>query len=357
MSAGWQDFDRRVAVLLEQSPSRIPVLVGQDGCGRTTTLVRLAHRFGPARCLRLDLERLTSTPERFAWALTTATPFRCPPAPGGQPGPASAFREALQLLTYAHLPGGGPAVFLLDEWLELRTFEHFPGLRNVIAQTLAARAASGNHFVLTSRYITRTLRELADAPERLTVVPMPDMAASDVAAELMSVPGYRSDRAEEFAAAIVALSGGRVGYVRALVDALRQDPGLGDPVSALTSCLSLGGTLDRACRYAYELRLHRARGYGALKAVLGVLAVEEPLSLTDVAVRLGRTAGSTRDYLAWLEDVDLVVARRKRYAFADPILRLWVGIFEESVAGAGDEAVAAAVQRFAIARLSAGGAS
>ena len=59
-------------------------------------------------------------------------------------------------------------------------------------------------------------------------------------------------------------------------------------------------------------------------AILDILAEEEPLTLTEIALRLRRTPGSTKDYLSWLEDVDLIVSRQKRYSFADPMLRLWV---------------------------------
>ena len=55
-----------------------------------------------------------------------------------------------------------------------------------------------------------------------------------------------------------------------------------------------------------------------------MLAEEEPLTLTEIALRLRRTPGSTKDYLSWLEDVDLIASRQKRYSFADPLLRLWV---------------------------------
>jgi hypothetical protein len=96
-----------------------------------------------------------------------------------------------------------------------------------------------------------------------------------------------------------------------------------DPVGALASLLAQGGTLAAACRFCYELRLHRARGYGALKAILDILADEESLTLTEISQRLHRTPGSTKDYLSWLEDVDLVVARQKRYSYTDPVLRLW----------------------------------
>ena len=122
------------------------------------------------------------------------------------------------------------------------------------------------------------------------------------------------------------LSDGRPSYARAIAEtavsmASRGGP---DPVGALAALLAPGGQLAQACRYCYELRLHRARGYGALKAILEVLAEQEPLTLTEIAQRLRRTPGSTKDYLSWLEDVDLIVSRMKRYSFADPVLRVWV---------------------------------
>ena len=64
-----------------------------------------------------------------------------------------------------------------------------------------------------------------------------------------------------------------------------------DPVSALTALLAPAGTSPRPAGSRYELRLHRARGYGALKAILDVLAEEEPLTLTEIALRLRRTPG------------------------------------------------------------------
>ena len=92
----------------------------------------------------------------------------------------------------------------------------------------------------------------------------------------------------------------------------------------MTALLSAEGALNKWCRFCYELRLHRARGYGALKAILDILAEEETLTLTEISHRLHRTPGSTKDYLSWLEDVDLVISRQKRYSFTDPLLRLWV---------------------------------
>ena len=126
--------------------------------------------------------------------------------------------------------------------------------------------------------------------------------------------------------------------------------GATDPVSALASLLAPGGQLAQSCRFCYELRLHRARGYGALKAILEVLAQEEPLTLTEIAQRLHRTPGSTKDYLSWLEDVDLIVSRQKRYSFADPMLRLWVRLHCRAVPP-GDDDIAREVHAYVQARL------
>jgi hypothetical protein len=104
------------------------------------------------------------------------------------------------------------------------------------------------------------------------------------------------------------------------------------------------------CRFSYELRLHRARGYGALKAILDVLAAEEPLTLTEIALRLRRTPGSTKDYLSWLEDVDLIVSRQKRYSFADPVMRLWVRL-NGHPAPPTEEEIAREVQAYVMARI------
>jgi len=108
--------------------------------------------------------------------------------------------------------------------------------------------------------------------------------------------------------------------------------------------------LAKQCGFCYELRLHRARGYGALKAILEILGEEEGLTLTEISHRLQRTPGSTKDYLSWLEDVDLVASRQKRYSFADPLLRVWVRLHCRASAPTDDE-LAREVHRYAIGRL------
>ncbi len=141
---------------------------------------------------------------------------------------------------------------------------------------------------------------------------------------------------------VAAVSGGRPSYARAIVDAMAANPSgaAAGPGGLLASALEPATRLWSLCAFDYELRLHRARGYGALKAILEILSEQEPLTLTEVSQRLGRTPGSTKDYLSWLEDVDLVAVHRKRYRFRDPMLRLWVRLHCHATPPTGDSSAA-----------------
>jgi hypothetical protein len=224
----------------------------------------------------------------------------------------------------------------------------------VLRDLLEALSTSGNRFVLSTRYVARAHRLLRDATARFEVMHVPPLASGDVTAMLAPIfNGYEqmaTDDRDYLARAIQALTDGRAVYVRAIGDAIAQTDGTADPVSALTALMSEDGALNHWCCFCYELRLHRARGYGALKAILDILAEEEPMTLTEISQRLRRTPGSTKDYLSWLEDVDLVTARQKRYSFTDPLLRLWVRLHCRPVPPTADE-VAREVQRYAVGRL------
>jgi hypothetical protein len=243
--------------------------------------------------------------------------------------------------------------FLLDEFLELRTFESFPGLRRVLREFVEAISLSSNRFVLTSRYTFRTLRLLRDHSARFEIVHLPGFAVDDTI-DVIRLSGAPPDphEAEYVGRSVHALTDGRPAYVRALADELAtmREHGGGDPVSALASLLAPDGRLSKACSFCYELRLHRARGYGALKAILDILADEEGLTLTEISQRLQRTPGSTKDYLSWLEDVDLVLSRQKRYSFADPLLRVWVRLHCRPTPPSDDD-LAREVHQYALPRL------
>jgi Winged helix-turn-helix DNA-binding len=350
MMAPHAGLERRIVSALEASPPRIPVLLGGCGSGRTTTLHGLADRLGRDACQYIDVERAASTPERFFAALTQSGPFVTGVPADGPTSARQAFDHTLGYLTRARA-GDKPATFLLDEVLELRTFESFPGLRHVLRDLMQALAEAGNRFVLTSRYVVRAHRLLRDATARFEVIHLPALSPAEVGAMLPPMGESGRDDREFLSRTIHALSDGRASYVRAIGETSAGVSGrAGDPISALTALLTSDGALTAWCGYRYELRLHRARGYGALKAILEILAEDEPLTLTEIAQRLRRTPGSTKDYLSWLEDVDLVVSRQKRYSFSDPLLRLWVRLHCRPVPPTVDE-VAREVQTYALARL------
>jgi len=356
------NLTRRVLAALDASPSRIPVLVGGCGSGRTTLLHQLKDRLGRTGALYIDVERSATTPERFLKAIVASSPF-----PFSDPAPANAraaFDATLGFLSRAKNGSGEPVTILLDEFLELRTFESFPGLRRVLYELVDGLSASGNRFVLTSRYVARTLRLLRDRSSRFEVIHMPAMTAEDTLDIITQAAGRPVDAslgaaqdADLLARTVQALADGRPAYVRALAEeltAMRQQgrggPAAGDPIGALAALMDGEGRLAKLCHFTYELRLHRARGYGALKAILEILGEEEGLTLTEISQRLQRTPGSTKDYLSWLEDVDLVTARQKRYSYSDPLLRAWVRLHCRATAPTEDD-LAREVHRYALPRL------
>ena len=328
-------LERRVLTALDGAQDagpRIPVLLGGCGSGRTSLLLRLRDLIGRSSSQYIDFEKIATTPERFLRTIRGASPFPLASYAqvNGDGGARDAFDASLAFLDTARAPGDAPATFLLDEFLEIRTFESFPGLRTVLRDMIGAIAASGNRFVLTTRYVARAHRLLRDAPSQFEIIHVAPLTPSEIRTTIAhghDTHGDEEDRQrDELARLVHALSGGRPAYARMIADTATamETRGASDPVSALAALLAPGAPLASACRFSYELRLHRARGYGALKAILDVLAEEEPLTLTEIALRLRRTPGSTKDYLSWLEDVDLIVSRQKRYSFADPMLRLWV---------------------------------
>ncbi|PYR06523.1 MAG: hypothetical protein DMG00_18570 [Acidobacteria bacterium] len=343
---------RRVTAALDASPSRVPVLLGGCGSGRSTLLQQLRERTGRMSAQCIDIERTATTPERFYRAAIDRSPF--PVTDASASGARAAFDVTLDFFSTSRTGAGEPAMFLLDEFLELRTFESFPGLRRVLYDFVERIAASGNRFVLTSRYVARALRLLRDHSARFEVIQMPPLTIEDTL-DILGPTGGNPKDAEYLARTVLALADGRPSYVRAIAEELQTlrehgGPGSADAMSALAALLSIDGRIAKQCFFCYELRLHRARGYGALKAILEILGEDEGLTLTEISHRLQRTPGSTKDYLSWLEDVDLVAARQKRYSFTDPLLRVWVRLHCRASAPSEDD-LAREVHRYAVPRL------
>jgi hypothetical protein len=332
-------LERRILASLDAA--RTPVLLGGCGTGRTSVLLRLARLVGAERSQYLDFAAAATTPERCLAAVANVCHFgsRSGTAPEPPASPHEAFDALMNLLDDALAAGGGPVTFLIDEILDIRTFESFPGLRHVQRDLIARLAGSPNHFVLASRFTARAHRLLRDAPARFEVIHVAPLDAQEVLALAQRFDHERPEWAAQVASPVAALTNGRAAYVHLLLEALAALGPATDPVAALAALFAPDGRLTARCRESYEFRLHRARGYGALKAILGVLAEHDLLNLTEVSHYLHRTPGSTKDYLSWLEDVDLVTSQGKRYSFDDPLLRLYVRLYGRPVPPTDDDIV------------------
>ena len=346
-------IDRVLTVLASPSPG-IPLLVGGCSAGRTHALHSVMARLdSDTTPVYLDVERLATTPEQSYRSLLRHVRVdedsAALPAPASLGSPRDAFTAVLALLTTARAASGRRFTFLLDEVLDLRTFESFPGLKTLMAETGQALGASDNRFVLATRFRLRGNR-LASVWPRISTVTVDDATAVDDGRTAEALAGLDPLEQQQ----VLALTGGRLGYAVLLSDALRQARrhGLADPVGALTEQMLCGSALERRLRLSYEVRLQRARGYGALRAILDVLAEQQPLTLTHIAQRLHRTPGSTKDYLSWMLDVDLLAVDRKKYTVTDPLLRLWVRLNNGADVPA-DAQVARETQRYASDRLAA----
>jgi hypothetical protein len=336
-------LERRVLESLDAG--RIPVILGGCAAGRTSLLLRLQSFFGAERAQYIDFAAAATTPERCVAAVVGSAPpaVRATATTAAPTNAKSAFDGLTQYFTAATAAANSPVTFLIDEVQDVRTFESFPGLRHVQRDLIARLAVSPNAFVLASRFTARAHRLLRDAPARFEVIHMPPMGVDEVNLLVRQVNDDRHANGDArwsvaLATQIATLAGGRAGYARVLIDAVLTQPAhRRDAALALAAALGPAGALTARCRESYEFRLHRARGYGALKAILGVLAEQENLTLTEISERLHRTPGSTKDYLSWLEDVDLVLVHRKRYTFDDPLLRLFIRLHAQPVPPTADD--------------------
>ena len=268
---------RRVTAALDASPSRIPVLVGGCGSGRTTVLRQLRERLGRTAVQHIDVERTATTPERFLRAVTAVSPFPVSdPSAQAAGARAGVRRDARVLRARAHVGqrAGDVPPRRVPRAADVRELPR-PAPRAARLRSTAS-PASGNRFVLTSRYVARTLRLLRDQSARFEVIHMPPLTAEDTADILgpTAAPGGGDNDAHDadyLARTVQALADGRPAYVRALADelaALREHggPGGGDAISALAGLLATDGPPREAVRVqlraaaAPRPRLRRAQG-------------------------------------------------------------------------------------------------
>ena len=287
------------------------LLVGQRGSGKTTLLQRVASLLEQSRPLALaQIEPIAASPEILCQRFLELTHRAIAPASDSLP-PFARFLASVAA-------GRRRAVLLLDEVTELRTLSYFPGVEHPLESfLLAATSRRAPTILATSRFPTWIASRLAALPaetrEQISMRHLPPLSVEEL--EARRVPQAQG---------IIRATRGLPVHVRPLLERMENGQSLPDSLAAE---LELGGRIEAECRATYFPLLLQARGYGACKSALHVLADEEGLSLSEISRRMGRTAGSVRDYLWWLQEVELVTAREKRFFLADPVLRLWLRMY------------------------------
>ncbi len=253
-----------------------------------------------------------------------------------RPDRQSLLRQAFRFPRQAATTLDQKLVLICDEFQEIRTLENYPNSHNVVALLRAElQSQSEVQYILAGSAIS-VLSGLLSNPDsplfaqftRIAIEPFDRESTRELVNKLLAEP-----LETDLYPLLHSLTGGHPFYVTAvarrvsfLVDVV-QRPASPDVIKQafLVETLSPDGRIYDFCQYIYDLSLQKAKGYGALKSVLQILAQEEGLTATQVARQLRVTSGSASDYLRWLCEVDLVVEKDQFYYFRDPVLRFWVG--------------------------------
>ena len=135
---------------------RPPVTVVVGGCGSRPHRAAAAASSATSAAARRSTSTSSAcatTPERFYDAVRRRLAVQPADRPTRRPARATPSTRSLAFfMTRARPAAASPATFLLDEFLELRTFESFPGLRRVLQRAGRRHRRQPNPFVLTSRY-------------------------------------------------------------------------------------------------------------------------------------------------------------------------------------------------------------
>lgn len=229
-------------------------------------------------------------------------------------------------------------LMMLDEFQTIHTLANFPGAKDVVAvfrahlerQSSCGYVVAGSAISVMERLLAHTSPLFAQF-ERFTLAPMDKDDTRVLVTKLLPTEGVEDMPA--LIAEVQRLTGGHPFYVETLCGRLRRWHSLRDmsltpdvvKEAFVWEVLSPEGRIYDFCRYLYDVSIQRARGHGALVAILQLLAEEEGLTISEVARRQKVTPATARDYLRWLQEVDLIVKRDGKHHYRDPVLRLWVG--------------------------------
>jgi predicted transcriptional regulator len=228
-------------------------------------------------------------------------------------------------------------LLMLDEFQTIHALANFPEAKDIVAvfrahlerHTLCGYVVAGSAISIMERMLTHTSPLFAQF-ERLILAPLDRTDTRELMLKLLPLESIKDVPA--VSAEVHRLTGGHPFYIEVLCSRLRSRHLLQDlpPTPAVVKeafvweVLSPEGRIYDFCRYIYDVSVQRTRGYGALIAILQLLAEEEGLTIAEIARRQKVSAATARDYLRWLKEVDLITEREGGHYYCDPVLRFWV---------------------------------
>ena len=223
---------------------------------------------------------------------------------------------------------------MLDEFQTIHALANFPDAKDIVAvfrahlerHNFCSYIVAGSAISVMERMLAHTSPLFAQF-ERLTLALLDRRDTRELVLKLLPPADIKDVPA--VSAEIHRLTGGHPFYIEALCGRLRRWHFMPLTPAAVKEAfvwevLSPEGRIYDFCRYIYDVSIQRARGYGALVAILQLLAEEEGLTIAEVARRQKVTAATARDYLRWLKEVDLIVEQGGGHYYCDPVLRFWV---------------------------------
>ncbi len=227
-------------------------------------------------------------------------------------------------------------VIVLDEFQSLQVLRNFKGVHDPIAlfrahlerQSACLYLLAGSAISALNRLVTDKQSPIFLQFQKLSLRSFKPEDSYQLSAKLLP----RARRDKESQEQIHRLSQGNPFYILQICQRLLQLEMLHDmPLSPetvkqafLIETLSSQGRIYDYCRYIYDISLERAKGFGALKSILHLLAEEEGLHLAEIARRMKVAPPTASEYLRALIEVDLIVERRKRYFFEDAVFKYWL---------------------------------
>lgn len=231
-------------------------------------------------------------------------------------------------------------VLFLDEFTEIGTLSHYPQVREPLKHFRAALAGQSNVAYVVAGSAMTAMMNLFQSPEAPLFLQFETMALEPFGRQDAEVLMHKlcAEYTPDVYAEVYRYTSGFPFYITAIMQQLERMHQGRETIRAdsvryafLLETLWRGGQIYNYCRYIYDLSLQRARGYGMLKAILQFLADQQGFTISEIARSLRKSPSAVRDYLRWLNEVDLVEERGRIYQFRDAVLRFWVAYISKGI--------------------------